>query len=269
MRAYQRRSNGDASSRLMSAIMMNDSPSRRIVLAQRCFGDPSNYLQDNAVIPLRRLLVREVLGELQDQRIVDVGCGDGTLSLQYADVASHIALVDFSDTMLETAQANAAVASASNVSFHRSDINAEKFLSIGVADVVLCVGVLAHVPDPEVAVDRVASLVRPGGRLLLQISDYDRPFGKCLYFLWDIASRSRGYRPARTGSRGAIVWARASGLTLTAVTSYPGMLPGYRLLPIGLQRRVFDAAHHWRVMAPFRTETLLLFERQPERPPNE
>jgi len=240
---------------------MSDSEPSRLVPAQQFFDDPSHYLHGNAVILLRRALVRELLGELADTRIIDVGCGDGSLSLQYAESGSHITLIDFSETMLAAARNNIAAESAGRVTVQRADITAAEPLTNSPADVVLCVGVLAHVPRPEATVAKVASLVKPGGRLLLQISDYDRPVGKLLYWFARAVTRSRRYPLARIGSSDVVSWAGRSGLSLVAESVYPASPPGYRLLPMELQRKALQVMHSQPLLAPVRTEALLLFER--------
>ena len=56
-------------------------------------------------------------------------------------------------------------------------------------DVVLCVGVLAHVPDTEALVGRIACLLKPGGRCVLQFTDAARFLSKLLH--WLLAFRRR------------------------------------------------------------------------------
>jgi SAM-dependent methyltransferase len=163
--------------------------------------------------------------------------------------------------MLETARSNASSARAGQASFQQLDVATADLTGLEPADVVLCVGVLAHMPAPEVVVAKAASLVKPGGRLVLQITDYGRPVGKCFYWMARLASPRRSYRLARMASDQVIRWAGSSGLNLTTTRCYPTSLPGYRRLPIRVQERMLEAMRASAWAAPLRTETLLLFDK--------
>lgn len=237
-----------------------ERPAGQVPSAQRFFEDPPHYLRRNAVISLRRAIVRELLGDVP-RRIIDVGCGDGSLSMQYLENGTELALVDVSSTMLESARSKVPETFLHRVRFCRLDISSAEFLRIASADVVLCVGVLAHMPDPEVTVGRVASLVEPGGRLLLQLTDFGRLAGKGVYWLSRVASRSRSYRLSETRIADVVRWARECGFDLVRTDSYSIGFPGYRLLPMQVQARMLRLIHSWPSMAPLRTESFLLFQK--------
>jgi hypothetical protein len=103
-------------------------------------------------------------------------------------------------------------------------------------------------------------LVEPGGRLLLQITDFDRPIGKALHWLARLG-RGRHYRLSKTRASDVLAWATSSGLELAGATSYPASLPGGRRLPMAVQERLIQATTSGALTAPLRTEALLLFRR--------
>ena len=63
------------------------------------FDTTATYLKDNAIIPLRKRLVREILGDLRGLRILDAGCGDGSISVAFVK-HNHVTFLDISTGML-------------------------------------------------------------------------------------------------------------------------------------------------------------------------
>jgi 2-polyprenyl-3-methyl-5-hydroxy-6-metoxy-1,4-benzoquinol methylase len=141
----------------------------RVRNAARFFDDPDRYLARNHRIELRAAIVRELLGDLKGCRILDLGCGDGTISAQFLLSGNHVTFVDRSASMLSRARRNVPAGCEHRVEYLHADIAA---LPAGVAyDVVLCIGVFAHVDAPEAAIRTVADVLKPGGLCVLQVSD--------------------------------------------------------------------------------------------------
>ena len=94
------------------------------------------------------------------RRVLDVGCGDGYLSLRLREVADQVVGLEPHGPSLELAQRRH---SAPGVTFVQGDMLDAPFPD-GSFDAVTCVMALHHV-DEEVALQRLAELVRPGGHL--------------------------------------------------------------------------------------------------------
>jgi len=140
------------------------------------FSNPELYLRGNYRVSLRAQIVGELLGEVGDCRILDLGCGDGRISAQFLPARNQLTLLDISDRMLERAKEIIPKEYAPQVAYVNSDILG--FTAAAPYDIVLCLGVLAHVSSIESVVAKVASLVKPGGRCIFQISDYSQFFNK-------------------------------------------------------------------------------------------
>lgn len=109
------------------------------------------------------------LGALQPgEKVVDVGCGAGIDSLIAARLAGQVVGVDMTPAMLAKARRAAREAGLGNVEFRLGYAEALP-IADGWADVVISNGVLNLVPDKAAALQEMARVLKPGGRL--QIGD--------------------------------------------------------------------------------------------------
>jgi S-adenosylmethionine-dependent methyltransferase len=112
------------------------------------------------------VLARHLADLGEGLRILDIGGGDGVESVELAGQGHSVTLVDYSEVMLDVAQASAAAAGVS-VTTVRGDVTALEPLALSGFDVALCHFVIQYVADPAAAVRAVASCVRPGGLISL------------------------------------------------------------------------------------------------------
>jgi cyclopropane fatty-acyl-phospholipid synthase-like methyltransferase len=225
----------------------------------RAFFQTGSYLATRAPIAVRVELVHELLGDLDDARILDLGCGDGSLSLQYA-ARSSITLVDLSTNMLERARENTPRGARERVRYVNSA--ADAFTSEQPFDVVLCIGLLAHVASIDQTVAKVASLVRPGGRCIFQITDRDRLMGRALSGLFGLRTRIRnsaGYDLTPTGSAELVRIASRHGLRQLDERRTWSILPGMRFLPDEVLLRYQRNTSRNPLLSRRGAEALLLF----------
>jgi 2-polyprenyl-3-methyl-5-hydroxy-6-metoxy-1,4-benzoquinol methylase len=112
---------------------------------------------------------------------LDVGCGTGLVSNIFADkYKCNITAVDFSDS-IDYARKFAKDNRVKNVQWVKEDFL--KFETKKQYDVIICCGVLHHIPEYEQALDKMKSLLKPNGRLVLAV--YNK-YGKILKRLVNI-----------------------------------------------------------------------------------
>ena len=102
--------------------------------------------------------------QLVGKRVLDVGCGGGILSESMAKRgAAHVTGIDMAEKSLQTAQAHAAAERVDNIDYRCirvEDLAAEQPHSF---DVVTCMEMMEHVPDPAAIVKACSELVKPDG----------------------------------------------------------------------------------------------------------
>ena len=76
----------------------------RVENTTRFFSDPDLYLTKNHRVRLRSLIVKDLAGEIEGCRILDLGCGDGSISAQFLPAKNLVTMVDLSAGMLERAK---------------------------------------------------------------------------------------------------------------------------------------------------------------------
>lgn len=107
------------------------------------------------------------------QRLLDVGCGPGTLTIGLAArvAPGEVIGVDRSAAVLDLARDQAARAGATNVSFTAGDAYALPFED-GSVDVAHAHQLLQHLQDPVAALAELRRVVRPGGLVAVRDADY-------------------------------------------------------------------------------------------------
>ena len=117
----------------------------------------------HAVNPLRIAFIREH-APLSGARALDVGCGGGILTEGLADAGANALGIDLSEQVLDAARSHARSRDLA-VDYRCVSAEALSREQPGRFDVVTCMEMLEHVPDPASVVRSCASLVRPGGRV--------------------------------------------------------------------------------------------------------
>jgi len=131
-------------------------------LAHRWWDPLSEFRPLHEINPLRLDYIDRQAGGLAAKRVVDVGCGGGILSEAMARRAAEVTGLDLAAKALQVARLHA-LESDVKVDYRLQGVEDFAAANAGAFDVVTCMEMLEHVPDPAQTVAACAALVRPGG----------------------------------------------------------------------------------------------------------
>ncbi len=156
------------------------------------------------------------------KRVLEVGCGLGTDSINFARAGAELTAVDLSSESLRLAEQRAEVMGvADRIRF--VEANAEELATTFAGeqfDLVYSFGVIQHTPHPDRAIEQIRALVAPGGKLRLMV--YHRRSWKVF---WIVVAQSRGrfwktdelvarHSEAQTGCPVTYTYTRSEGRSL-------------------------------------------------------
>ena len=131
-------------------------------LAHRWWDRDSEFRPLHEINPLRLDWI-EGLTPLKGQRVLDVGCGGGILADSMARKGATVLGIDLASKALKVAQLHALEAQTQGVEYREISAEALAAEQAGMFDVVTCMEMLEHVPDPFSVTKACAALVKPGG----------------------------------------------------------------------------------------------------------
>jgi len=187
--------------------------------AERWWDPDGEFKTLHAVNPLRVQFIR-AMAALEGQRVVDVGCGDGILSEGLARCGAEVLGVDLSADLLDVADLHG-LESGVPLAYRKISAEALAAEQPGAFDLVTCMEMLEHVPNPASIVNACARLVKPGGMVFFStlnrnLKAYLLAIVGAEYLLRMIPKGTHDYatfiRPSEL-----VRWGRQSGLDLVSM----------------------------------------------------
>ncbi len=132
-------------------------------LAQRWWDKEGEFRSLHDINPLRLNFIDERAG-LAGKKVLDIGCGGGLLAEAMAHQGAQVKGIDLGEASLAVARIHA---NEQDLEIGYQSISAEELATLEPAsfDVVTCLEMLEHVPDPAAIVDASARLVKPQGHV--------------------------------------------------------------------------------------------------------
>jgi 2-polyprenyl-6-hydroxyphenyl methylase/3-demethylubiquinone-9 3-methyltransferase len=131
-------------------------------LAHRWWDEGSEFRPLHEMNPLRLEWI-DSLAPLSGKQVLDVGCGGGILAEAMARRASRVTGIDLADKPLGVARLHALETGVENIEYREVAAEALAAERPRAYDVVTCMEMLEHVPEPASVVQACGTLVRPGG----------------------------------------------------------------------------------------------------------
>ena len=133
-------------------------------LAHRWWDTESEFRPLHQINPLRLAWIDDIV-PLAGKRVLDIGCGGGILTDAMARKGAEVLGIDLAGKALKVAQLHALEAQTQGVSYREVSAEALAAEQPESFDVVTCMEMLEHVPDPSSVVRACATLVKPGGHV--------------------------------------------------------------------------------------------------------
>jgi 2-polyprenyl-6-hydroxyphenyl methylase/3-demethylubiquinone-9 3-methyltransferase len=133
-------------------------------LAHRWWDRTGEFKPLHEINPLRLDWIDRNAG-LRGKRVLDVGCGGGILAESMAQRGAEVLGIDLATKPLRVAQLHALESGVAGLDYRELSAEALAAEQPASFDVVTCMEMLEHVPDPSSVVRAGATLVRPGGQV--------------------------------------------------------------------------------------------------------
>lgn len=134
-------------------------------LAEKWWDQHSEFRPLHQINPLRLNWIDEKSGGLLGKKVIDVGCGGGILAESMARRANSVLGIDMGEAPLAVGRLHAAQENVSNIEYRQIPVEQLAQEQAGQYDIVTCMEMLEHVPDPASIVKACFDLCKPGGHV--------------------------------------------------------------------------------------------------------
>ena len=133
-------------------------------IASRWWDPESEFKPLHEINPLRVEYIEQRTGSFDAKKVLDIGCGGGILTEAMALKGANVTGIDMADLSLKVAKMHL---HESKLDIDYQMITAEEFAlqHAGEFDIVTCLEMLEHVPDPAAIVGAAKTLLKPDGQL--------------------------------------------------------------------------------------------------------
>jgi len=200
---------------MAETVNVDQAEIARFEAAASRWWDPEGEMRPLHELNPVRLEYVERSGRLEGREVLDVGCGGGLLAEAMARKGARVTGLDMAAELLKVAQLHALETGAA-VTYLRESAEQHAVDHAGGYDVVTCMEMLEHVPDPARVVGALAALARPGGHVFVSTINrtpraYLRAVIAAEYVLRLLPTGTHSYekfiRPSELSG-----WARSAGL---------------------------------------------------------
>lgn len=185
-------------------------------LASRWWDPSGEFRPLHEINPLRLDWIRQQVS-LRDKKVADIGCGGGILAESMAEAGAAVTGIDMAEGPLAVAKLHQ-IESGVEVDYRQATAEVLADESPETFDIVTCLEMLEHVPDPAQVIKSCAELVKPGGHVFFStINRNPKAFAFAIvgaeYLLKLLPAGTHEYakfiRPSELEE-----WARHAGLSL-------------------------------------------------------
>ena len=134
-------------------------------LAHKWWDEESEFKPLHQINPLRLNFIDKKVN-LKNKKVLDVGCGGGILSESMAKLGAEVTGIDMGEKVIRIAKLHA-LQSKLDIDYQCTSLEAIVSKQKARFDVITCMEMLEHVPDPSIIVSLCEKLLKPGGTLFM------------------------------------------------------------------------------------------------------
>ena len=135
-------------------------------LASRWWDRDSEFKPLHDINPLRVDYIEKYAGDLTGRSILDIGCGGGILAEALAVKGAQVTGIDMAEKSIRVAQLHLHESRLA-VDYQKTSVEQMAAQETTEFDVITCLEMLEHVPDPTSVIQAAATLLKPGGNLFI------------------------------------------------------------------------------------------------------
>lgn len=226
--------------------------------AKAFFEQSAIYLANRPSIRLRSEIIQNLLGERINCRMLDIGCGDGSLSISYI-AENNICFLDFSTSMLEHVKKSIPKEFQDHATLLQANVEDHHFSKK--FDIVLCVGVLAHVRDVDKMLSNIESILKPEGLAVFQLSHTDHFYYRLRSFFQSEKKEQYGYSLNKINPDHLIEKVKGLGLNCLKRCKYPVVFPLIGRLGTGFIFFFLKTVYKNKIFQFLASEHVMLFQK--------
>ena len=134
-------------------------------IAEQWWDPTGDFKPLHVINPIRAEYISNKI-DLKGKKVLDVGCGGGLLAEALFDAGAEVSAIDVTERNIEVAKHHAN-AHKKNISYHLTDAKSFSKNHKNYFDIVTCLEVLEHVPDPSVLISECSYMLKRDGSLFL------------------------------------------------------------------------------------------------------